>query len=835
MKSNKRCSVIVPALFFTICLSAQTDAFKKFMHNIHSFNRLYPQEKVWLHCDNTAYFQGDTIWFAAYVTSAETLQPANDLSKVLYVELLNEVGEVVSTQRLQIENGRCHGQIPLNTELEKKFISDRIRASYYYPINRLNGNYCIPLPAGYYEVRAYTRAMLNWGADVCFSRVFPVFDTPEYEGDYSQWTMNNQGRVKDRIRPKSKKNDRLNVSFYPEGGDIVNGLPCRVAYKVTDKEGHDLVAKCQLLADGKVITDTETKHDGMGSFFFFPREGVKYKLRVNTEQRDRTFSLPEAKQQGFMLTADATKEDSVYMTIAATDSLQDKAIGMSFTCRGKLLHFNVYDGIPKRPIRLPAIAKNRLSPGVNQLTLFDADGQVYAERLFFVHDTAVVGKCPVEYRLDKDEYKPFEKINLTISTLPHREGWGGSLSVRDGSTEIGTPYTDNLQTYLLLTSDLKGYIHRPDYYFEADDSVHRTALDLLMMTQGWRRYAWKQLAGVEKIETPHFIEEGLTLHGQVKHHRKKEKFLKGINVGAIISDGKIVEQSGYNVTDQNGCFSFKIKPFVGRQRLSLNITDKQKNTIEGKILLHRHFSPQPRQFQFVEKDILFSPHQNKAETDSFSFSGVNALGSIEVKRKNRKFEPFILHNIIEEREKALDTDDKYFMSYRIGSYFYDRYDVSENEDEILWAFHQDDDSEYQSSIKEWELGVGLRIRDIMIRYVDYILVYTNDLAHKRIGWMKASDRERAEKINSATTVISWIYKKPKAMTGLRTTHIDGYSEVIDYYHPQYNREIIPGEVDYRRTLYWNPCVELNEEGKANVMFYNNSTCKRPVININYLK
>ena len=851
MKLNVRCSVAAFALFITVCLPAQTDDFKKFMHNIHSFNRLYPQEKVWLHCDNTAYFQGDTIWFAAYVTSAETLQPANDLSKVLYVELLNEVGEVVSTQRLQIENGRCHGQIPLNTELERKVISDRIK-SYYYPINRQNGNYCIPLPAGYYEVRAYTRAMLNWGADVCFSRVFPVFDTPEYEGDYSQLTMNNQGRAKDRIRPKSKKEERLNVDFYPEGGNIVSGLPCRVAYKVTDREGRNLNAHCLLLADGEVITDTETKHDGMGAFFFFPREGVKYKLRVNTEQRDRTFYLPEAKQQGFMLTADATKEDSVYISIAATDSLQNKAIGMSITSRGKMLHFNVYDGIPKRPIQLPAIAKNSLSPGVNQVTLFDADGQVYAERLFFVHDTAVVGKSPVEYRLDKEEYKPFEKINLVLQSRrggpmcpPEKDVVAdsgrhigqplqvASLSVRDGSTEIRTPYTDNLQTYLLLTSDLKGYIHRPDYYFEADDSVHRTALDLLMMTQGWRRYAWKQLAGVEKIETPHFIEEGLTLHGQVKHHKKKEKFLKGINVGAIISDGKIVEQSGYNVTDLNGCFSFKIKPFVGRKRLSLNITDKQKNTIDGKILLHRHFSPQPRQYQFIEKDILFSPRQYKAETDSFSFSGVNAIGSIEVKRKNRKFEPFILHNIIEEREKALDTDDKYFMSYRIGSYFYDRYDVSENEDEILWAFYQDDDSEYQSSIREWELGVGLRIRDIMIRYVDYILVYTNDLAHKRIGWMKASDRERAEKINSATTVISWIYKKPKAMTGLRTTHIDGYSEVIDYYHPQYNREIIPGEVDYRRTLYWNPCVELNEEGKANVMFYNNSTCKRPVINFNY--
>ena len=81
---------------------------------------------------------------------------------------------------------------------------------------------------------------------------------------------------------------------------------------------------------------------------------------------------------------------------------------------------------------------------------------------------------------------------------------------------------------------------------------------------------------------------------------------------------------------------------------------------------------------------------------------------------------------------------------------------------------------------------------------------------------------------------TFIYKKPKTIKGLRTTHVDGYSEIIDYYHPQYNREIIPGEVDYRRTLYWNPCVELDEEGKAKVMFYNNGICKRPTVDVNGL-
>lgn len=807
---------------------------QEFMHNIHSFNRLYPQEKVWLHCDNTAYFQGDTIWFAAYVTSAETLRPI-ELSKVLYVELLNEAGEVVSTQRLQIENGRCHGQIPLNTELEKKFVTSSERQMTFYPVNPRTKNYCIPLPSGYYEIRAYTRAMLNWGTDVCFSRVFPVFDIPKREGDYSLLTMENHEKkqrdlIENRIRPKTKKNNRLNVSFYPEGGDIVHGLPCRVGYKVTDKEGRSLTAHCQLQADGNSITETKTIHDGMGYFTFLPQKGVKYKLRVATDNRNRVFNLPEVQQQGLMLAVDATGTDSVRMAIAATDSLSNKAIGMSITCRGKLLHFKAYR-LPNHPTLIPAIAKNRLSPGVNQVTLFDADGQVYAERLFFIHDTAVVGKCPVEYRLDKDEYKPFEKINLTISALPHREGGVGSLSVRDGSTEIGTPYTDNLQTYLLLTSDLKGYIHRPDYYFEADDSVHRTALDLLMMTQGWRRYAWKQLAGVDKFKKIHFVEEGLTLYGQVKHPKRKKVNLKDIRVGAIVFKDKAIKQKGDMLIDDEGCFTFFMEPFTGRYDLTLSLTNQKKRLTDGQILLHRHFSPQPKEYQFQEKDILFIPQAPHVVTDTISLAGVNLLADIQIDRNRHQFEPFILHNIKEEREKALDTDDRIFKRISIEGYIEDKYLLSE--DEILWSFTvsniKNEQDQELISRKDFK---GRAIKDFELEFVDYILFYGNLTSHTRIDWATPLSQNQLDK--RMRSVRCWIYRKPKPIKGLRTTHIDGYSEVIDYYHPQYNREIIPGEVDYRRTLYWNPCVEFNEEGKTNVMFYNNSTCKRPAISIETL-
>ncbi len=384
----------------------------------------------------------------------------------------------------------------------------------------------------------------------------------------------------------------------------------------------------------------------------------------------------------------------------------------------------------------------------------------------------------------------------------------------------------------MLTSDLKGYIHHPDYYFETDDSVHRAALDLLMMTQGWRRYAWKQLAGVEKLETPYVIEEGLILQGQIKGPGRKGKFLSGVQVGAVITNNKKVEQSGFTITDEKGNFSFKIGPFIGRRELSMNITDRQNVLIDSKILLHRHFSPQPKEYQFQEKDILSTPQPQQVATDTFSFTGANLLGDVQINESRRQFEPFILHNIKEEREKALDTDDRYFMSYRVESYVYDRYAVT---DKPLWSFKawSPKQFEYQDYASIMDFGSRDDMKAIhhtSIDYVDYIMVYTNNMSHRKTSWVNGQNSEM-DKEGPRTHISSWIFRKPQPVKGLRTTHIDGYSEVVDYYHPQYNREIIPGEVDYRRTLYWNPCVELDEEGKAKVMFYNNGTCKRPVVNI----
>ena len=129
-----------------------------YMRNVEAFNALFPQEKVYLHLDNTGYFAGETIWFKAYVVRADKTV-ATDISRVLYVELVHSSGEVLKSCKVRIENGQASGCLKLDDAF---------------------------LLSGFYEIRAYTRYMANWDYRGVFSRVIPVFREPEKRGDYSQ-------------------------------------------------------------------------------------------------------------------------------------------------------------------------------------------------------------------------------------------------------------------------------------------------------------------------------------------------------------------------------------------------------------------------------------------------------------------------------------------------------------------------------------------------------------------------------------------------------------------------------------------------------------------------
>ena len=261
-----------------------TNDLMRFAGNIHQFNSIFPQEKVYLQFDNTSYYAGETIWFKAFVVNASTLRRAQ--SKVLYVDLISPTGVLLKQQKLKVVAGQADGSFPLMdgaTEQSREKMG------------------VIEYPSGFYEIRAYTNYMLNFNEETVFTRVFAVYEKPSKEGNYYVEPPTIRQRLEktpEEIRPETVKLRRINCEFYPEGGHLVLGKPCRVAFKVTDDTGLGIDA------DG-VLDDTgitfSTVHDGMGWFTFTPTTRRSNVTITTLDGKSKSFSLPVAEVSGMTL------------------------------------------------------------------------------------------------------------------------------------------------------------------------------------------------------------------------------------------------------------------------------------------------------------------------------------------------------------------------------------------------------------------------------------------------------------------------------------------------------------------------------------------------------
>lgn len=415
------------------------------------------QEKVYVQTDNNCYFVGDTLWYKAFVLRADNNKPTN-MSKLLYVELLSPDGVVVERQRIVVSNkGVTCGQFALQDSLY----------------------------SGYYEIRAYTRWMLNFNVthrdytlddkhlfynnnmahdffrewNGLYSRVLPIFSKPKQKGNYDGKYM--YGRPKQEVEFVEKP--KLKVRFYPEGGTLLEGVQNRVAFDICDNDGQALQISGSL-DDG---TKLQPAYMGRGTFLVTPN-GQKATFRWN--DKEWTFKLPKSQAEGVALVLDKGK--------AKWASRGVSVAAYAVMCRGKLYLFE------RTSSTSASLAIDKLPSGVNELMLLDADAKVLASRLFFVnHDDKVKN---VSVKTDKMEYKPFEPISLEVKGAEPKMPF--AISVRDARTDDTSFDDGNMMTEMLLCSDLKGFVASPAYYFESNDEAHTKALDNLLMVQGWRRY-----------------------------------------------------------------------------------------------------------------------------------------------------------------------------------------------------------------------------------------------------------------------------------------------------------------------------------------------------------
>lgn len=826
---------------------------KTFVRNMENFNKYFPQEKVYLHFDNTAYFRGEDIWVKAYVMRDDRGM-LTDISKVLYVELLSPTGEVMETKKLHLENGQADTRFRLD--------------SLFY--------------SGFYEVRAYTRYMLNWDERGIFSRVLPVFSAPQKEGDYSRLKIDDitqNGRMPSRRQTsqgEAEDRNRLNVSFFPEGGSLVKGLRSRVAFEVTDREGRFVETSGTIDGD-----DVHTLRDGRGVFSYIPSDTVSILTLKDTKGKWRKFSLPKALEEGCIMTVEAYQKEHVKVTVCKSAGCTS-ALALVLVKGGAVEAFDILDfdseGMASRSFR-----KSEMSDGVNQIALINDRGDIIADRLVFVYPKNSTDT--IAMTVNGNTLSPCGKISIKAKTRPEETF---SIAVRDRSGDVNGTYID-AASWMLLSSDLKGYIRHPEYYMEKDDEEHRQAVDLLMMVQGWRRYHLDEMTGRKPFRKSQPVEDGLYLFGRLKQVKKKNS-VDNVKLKATLFNGEGASLSGAATTDKEGCYAFKLPDCEGDWTLLMNTQKEDKDT-KYHVVIDRNFSPQSEILSYY--DIQKIPvKETKKELLDTEDKGIikadNLIREIKVKGKRRyrsardsweseqrgAFAAYVKYDCVKEADaiadRGEDIPDFYTWLAERNSFFggedksaggggggsaiektalESMMNIRTSKDEedlaqlngmtykgrpIVWIWNN---TFYEISGMNERLGNKFlqgRLNGEVVVYDESINMIPEWLDDYKAVYIAENDIWTHHLLFSELTtyhpVTIFLYSPYRYRTrqrGIRRTVFEGYTPKVEFYSPDYS--MMAPMPDFRRTLYWNPNVKTDKNGEACIEFYNNSTCRQLVI------
>ncbi|WP_331060413.1 TonB-dependent receptor plug domain-containing protein [Hymenobacter sp.] len=440
-------------------------------------------EKAYLHLDRPVYATGETIWFSAYVVDASRHQ-LDSLSQVLHVDLLSPQRKVVARRTLRLQGGRASGDL---------YIADS-------------------LAAGTYVLRAYTNWMRNAGEDFVYSRRLSVWPAsplspPDVPGTSAAAAAG---------KGKSAAVRRPDVQFFPEGGYLVEGLPAVVAFKGTDATGRSISVKGQVLnAKDAVVASFSSRHAGMGRFALVPGAGQRYRARV---------TLPDGSTAEYPLAAPQASGYSLHV-VETADNFLVEARYRGTTAAGPVQLLTQVRGVAAYPgprtltDDAPAVwrmPKKNYPNGIIHFTLFDGTGAPQCERLAFVQNGPAGLKVTVTS--DQASYGAHAPVQLSLKVTDaagQPVAANLSVGVSDAGLSALDPNAETIASNLLLTSDLVGYVENPGYYFREQTPATAQALDDLLLTQGWRRFVWKEVLAGQAPPVRFNPEQDLSLVGQV--------------------------------------------------------------------------------------------------------------------------------------------------------------------------------------------------------------------------------------------------------------------------------------------------------------------------------
>ena len=409
-----------------------------------SYRRQTLQEKLFVHTDQSFYLTGETMWYKIYYVDGSFHQPL-DVSKVAYIELLDKEQKSVLQTKVTLGAGGGSGSL-------------------FLPSSLASGNYLM---------RAYTSWMKNFSADFFFEKPITIVNPFKPLG-----------------LPLLTEITTPTVQFFPEGGNLVQGLPGKVAFSVTDASGRGVSVRGWLLnGQNDTLTRFSSHRFGIGTFTFTPSDKATYRV-VLTDEKGRSVSrpLPTIQAQGYTMRLEETPANQVKITVSNTDKATSAVYLFAHTR-------NDIKATEMRPIQGETtftLDKTVLGDGISHLTIFDADRKPVCERLYFKRPAQPL---TIALKTDQNQYTSRTNVVLNASVQtsagqPNQASLSVAVYRVDSLANIDS---GDILSYLWMTSDLRGRVESPDYYLKPETAEVAQATDNLMLTHGWRRFKWDEI------------------------------------------------------------------------------------------------------------------------------------------------------------------------------------------------------------------------------------------------------------------------------------------------------------------------------------------------------
>jgi hypothetical protein len=749
---------------------------EKLLKQLAKITASYPQEKVHLHLDKPYYTVGEDIWLKAYLVTAEKNEPSL-LSAVLYIDLINEKNEIKKKITLAADKGYAAGNISLLDTLA----------------------------SGTYRLRAYTNYMRNYSQDFFFEKFV---------------TIGNVLDIKSVQKIAEKKLD-LKIQFFPEGGNLIAGIRSKIGVKAITSDGLGANLSGYIINKNKEkVAEFTTEYAGMGVFALLPQNGEKYTAIVTmSEKETKSFDLPNTMASGQSIAVNTVGEN-LNIRISSTQDLVDGRDVFVVAQANGIVYASFTSKIDKS-ILSANIPKSSFPTGIAQLTLFSADSKPISERLIFINHNDEL-KIDILNKTTNAGIKKKMNLGLVVKDLTGN-AIDGNFSV--AVTDLGKmPYNEDeektILSNLLLTSDLKGFIEKPNYYFNTANVNREKHLDNLLLTQGWSRFVWKDIVDTKEPNITFRPEQSLEITGKATTLGNKPlpnaKVLMFSNtVGYTFMLDTLTDAKGNFVFDRleiPDTASFIIQTKTIKDNKNINLVLNKEPQVAPKKYIGNSLDISP----YVETTKAMYNELNKFNIldKGILLENVNIVGKAPLK-------PLIN---IPGSQNATGVADKVITRQML-----------EFETDILTPFRK-----VSGVLIKGNMLFNGRVRSFtnnppMLLIVDG--VYINQAENPTfLSTINPKDLEGIEVLTSGYNLVMYgsegasgvVYittkngaGKPAPNTNIARTKNRGFTAIKQFYTPDYDDPKTNQQIqDLRSTIYWNPNMITNEKGQADFNFFN---------------